>query len=239
MTDKNKFLITASVMLSLAGTGLAGEVADNSIKEPVNMIAEVRANMIYETKEWKELEEKWDSMDKVKVSDFQEISDKVKKEQEELQKTCNPLVKDGYLSSLSVKAIKLIYGENLRATLEKTVLLPTCYSPVPIYEWDLKGIDTRNELKKKLDLLEDCYKKQTIKKDVYETVKKDISNRLSLLHRADKYWEGKGEGNCEKHPKEVDLLLHFYDENTGGIKDGKDVFSDLIDASVYIIKLEN
>lgn len=239
MNDKNKFLITASVMLSLAGTGLAGEMTNTSIKEPVNIIAEVSANMIYETKEWKELEEKWDNMSNVKVSSFQEITDKVKKEEANIQEICNPLINGGYLSSVSVKAIKLIYGENLRSTLEKTVLLPCCYSPVPYNEWDLKGIDTRSELKKKLNLLEECYKKQTIKKEVYEAVKKDISSRLILLDKSDKYWEEKGEGNCEKHPREVDLLLHFYDRNIGGIKDGKDVRTDLIKASEYIIKLEN
>lgn len=70
-------------------------------------------------------------MDKLKVSSFGEISDKVKNEQEKLQDICNNLIKDGHLSSVTARAIKLIYGENLRSTLEKTVLLPTCYSPVP------------------------------------------------------------------------------------------------------------
>jgi len=113
-----------------------------------------------------------------------------------------------------------------------------CYKTVGPSEWDVTGIDNREQLNKKLALLEDSYKKGSIKKDIYDKVKADIGNRLDLLSKADTYWETIGEGKCEKHPKEVDVILHLYDRNVGKIKEGRDVSTELIKASEYIVKLE-
>lgn len=41
MTDKNKLLITASIMLSLAGTGYSHEIVKPSLTEPVEIAAEI------------------------------------------------------------------------------------------------------------------------------------------------------------------------------------------------------
>ena len=238
MNDTGKVIIGASIMLSLAGTGYFHPITTGNGKY-INTVAVAKTiDNIYETKAWKEIEVKWDKMNKIKVSDFQDITGVVKKEKQELEKLYEPLVKEGYLSPISADAISIVYCENLRSYLEGTVELPCCYEPVMVNQWELSGIDTRTDLKKKLELLEDCYKKETIKKDIYDKVKKDITKRLSLLDKADKYWENLGEGTCEKHPQETDVLLHLYDKNTGGIKDGKSVHLELIKASEYIVKLE-
>jgi hypothetical protein len=239
MSDKNKLLITTSVMLSLLGTGVSQIPSRPVMAQTMEMAASQKStDKIYETKNWKELQKKWDEMDKVKVSDFSGISEAVEKQQTVVASLCDGLINTGYLSEVSGQAITLVYGENLRSTLEQKVELPCCYDTVGPGPWELSGVDTREELKKKLSLLEEAYKNGSIAKEVYTDVKKDINNRLTLLDKADKYWQAKGEGKCDAHPEEVDLILHLYDQNVGGIKDGKDVSTSLIRASEYIVKLE-
>jgi hypothetical protein len=244
--DKTAKFITASLMVSFLGSGCdyakiapKPAVAQTGTQQTISKKDEITVDKIYETKEWKEIVIKWDEMSKVKAANFEEISKVVEREQKSMATLYESLIKGGYLSSVSAEAIKLIYGENLRSTLEKTVQLPCCYEPVAHYEWDCNGVDTREGLNKKLALLEELYKKGTVKKEILDNVKKEISDRLSLLDKADKYWQSAGEGKCEKHPEEVDVILHLYDRNVGGIKEGKDVGLDFIKASKYIVRLEH
>jgi hypothetical protein len=240
MTDKTGKFITASLMISLFGSGCeyAKIKPQAAAAQIVAKNEENTANKIYERKEWKEIVEKWDNMDRVKVKDFEEISRSIQKEQKSMSSLYDSLIKEGYLSKVSAEAINLIYGENLRRTLEGTVQLPTCYEPMMTYEWDCTGVDTREALNKKLYLVEDLYKKGTVKKDILDKAKKEIEERLTLLDKADKYWQSEGKGKSESHPKEVDVLLHLYDMNSGGIKEGKSVELELIKASEYIVELE-
>ncbi|MEQ8187516.1 MAG: hypothetical protein ABRQ39_06040 [Candidatus Eremiobacterota bacterium] len=234
MSDTNK-LITASVMFSLMATGSYGSPADRpAVAQIIARNDSVSTDKIYETEEWGKIVKKWDAMDLVKVKNFEEISNKVEEEKKNIGELYENLIKERYISEISAEAINLIYGENLRATLEGKVELPCCYEPMMIQEWDCTGVDTREELNKKLYLVEELYKKGTVKKEVLDKAKKDIEDRISLLDKADKYWQSKGKG----YEKEVDVILHLYDMNAGGIKDGKPVEKDIFKASEYIVKLE-
>lgn len=237
MTDKKDKFITASLMFSLLGTGCYASLADKpAAAQIIAKNEEISADKIYQTEEWAKIAKKWDSMDLIKVKNFEEISKTVEKEKKSMSDLYESLIKEGYLSKISAEAINLIYGENLRATLEGKVELPCCYEPMMEQEWDCTGADTRDALNKKLYLVEDLYKKGTVKKDILDKAKKDIETRLSLLDKADKYWQTEGE--CGEHQKEVDVILHLYDMNAGGIKDGKSVEKDIFKASGYIVKLE-
>jgi len=178
-------------------------------------------------------------METVSVKDFSEIPEKVKTEREDMDKYLTELVEAGYFSEISAEAINFIYGENLQSVMEKTVPLPTCYTAMPVKEWDCTGIDKRETIEKKLQVLEEIYGKDGIDEKTYTMAKEDIEGRLSLLAGADEYWKEKGEGTGEEHIKEIDVLLHLYDVNTGKIKEGSDVAIDLIIASEYIVVLEN
>ena len=236
MTDKTNKLITASIMFSLMVTGSYGSPADKpAVAQIIARNDSVSADKIYETEGWKEIVKKWDEMDLVKVKNFEDIYSTVEKEKKSMAGIYEKLIKERYLSQISAEAINLIYSENLRTTLEGKVELPCCYEPMMIQEWDCTGVDTREELNKKLYLVEELYKKGTVKKEVLDKAKKDIENRLSLLDKADKYWQSKGKG----HEKEIDVILHLYDMNAGGIKDGKPVEKDIFQASEYIVKLES
>ncbi|MEQ8172796.1 MAG: hypothetical protein ABRQ38_28185 [Candidatus Eremiobacterota bacterium] len=235
MTDKTNKLITASIMFSLMVTGSYGSPADKpAVAQIIARNESVSIDKIYETEEWGKIVKKWDEMDLVKVKNFEDISNKVEEEKKNIGELYKNLIKKGYLSEISAEALNLVYGENLRSTLEGKVELPCCYEPMMIQEWDCTGVDTREELNKKLYLVEELYKKGTVKKEVLDKAKKDIADRISLLDKADKYWQSKGKG----HEKEIDVILHLYDMNAGGIKDGKPVEKDIFKASEYIVKLE-
>ncbi len=236
MTDKTDKFITASIMFSLLATGCYASLADRpAVAQIIAKNNSISADKIYEREEWEEIVKKWDEMDKVKVTNFEDIYSVVEKEKKSMSGIYESLIKEGYLSKTSAEALNLVYGENLCATLEGKVELPCCYEPMMIQEWDCTGVDTRDELNKKLYLVEDLYKKGTVKKEVLDKAKKDITDRISLLDKADKYWQSKGKG----YDKEVDVILHLYDMNAGGIKDGKPVEKDIFKASEYIVKLES
>ncbi len=210
------------------------DTAGNNTGEDVKFLEN-----IYETKAWKEIEKKWGEMESVSVKNFNEIPEKVDSEMEEMDKYLAELVEAGYFSEVSADAINFIYGENLQSVMEKTVPLPTCYTAMPVKEWDCTGIDKRETIEKKLQVLEEIYGKDGIDEKTYLTAKRDIEGRLSLLSGADEYWKEKGEASCEEHLKETDVLLHLYDVNMGKIKEGNDITIDLIIASEYIVILEN
>ena len=195
--------------------------------------------VIEESEGWKELEEKWDNMKEVEVSNFGEISDKILEEKEDLQKSLDKLIDNRLITPVMAEAISYIYGENLRTILEATVELPCCYKPAYMPDWNPVGADSREQLEKKLALAEDLYKEGSMEKDIYIQVKTDIENRINLLDKADGYWKSKKEGSCENHPQEVEVILHLYDQNTGGIKEGnKSIKIDIIKAAEYIVELE-
>jgi len=237
MTDKTDKFITASLMFSLLGTGCYASLADKPAA--AQMIAQndsISADKIYETEGWEKIVNKWDEMDMVKVKNFEDIYSVVEKEKKSMSGIYESLIKEGYLSKTSAEALNLVYGENLATTLEGKVELPMCYEPVMLQEWDCTGVDTRDELNKKLYLVEELYKKETVKKEVLDKAKKDIEDRISLLDKAGKYWQSEGGG--KEHAEEIDVILHLYDMNAGGIKDGKPVEKDIFKASEYIVKLE-
>jgi len=248
MKSRKDFFVATSLAITLLGGGCntsdiktdpvaaqnEGTPAGNNTGEDVKILEN-----IYETEAWKEIEKKWGEMESVSVKNFNEIPEKVDSEMKEMDKYLNELVEAGYFSHISGEAINFIYGENLRSVMEKTVPLPTCYTAMPVKEWDCTGIDRRETIEKKLQVLEEIYGKDGIDEKTYLIAKKDIEGRLSLLAGADEYWKEKGEGTCEEHLKETDVLLHLYDVNMGKIKEGNDVGLDLIIASEYIVLLEN
>lgn len=237
MAKGTHLLIAASVMMTFLGSGYNPQ--EVNVKPVVAENDEYKNENVYETEAWEKVAERWNSTDKVTVEDFEQIYDIVKKEKEDMGKILETLVSDGYFSGITGDAINQIYGENLTVILESKVVLPCCYAPMPPPpEWDCRGIDTRDELNKKLDLVEGLYETGTVEKEVLDNAKKDILQRISLLDSADEYWQKKGEGTLEDHPYEIDLLLHLYDQNLGGIKEGADVQIDLIEASEYISELE-
>lgn len=241
MKEEAKIIIITSLMATFLGFGcnFQNVKASQTVAQGEEEVTEKGPETIYETSAWKEVENKWHNMDKVRVSDFGQVSEKVEKEKEAMGKYLDELVEDDYFSTVTGEAINYVYGENLRSSLEATVPLPCCYEPVASYEWDCTGIDTREGLKNKLALIEELYEKGTVEKEVLDKAKEGVVGRLELLEKADEYWEGKGDGSCEDHPEEVDILLHLYDINIGDIQGGKDVSPDLIIASEYIVELEN
>ncbi len=238
MTDRTDKLITASIMFSLLATGCYASLADKpAVAQIIAANEDISTDKIYETEEWGKIVKKWDKMSQVKVNNFDGIYNIVEKEKKSMSGIYENLIKEGYLSEVSAEALNLVYGENLATTLEGKVELPMCYEPVMMQEWDCTGADTRDELNKKLYLVEDLYKKDTVKKEVLDKAKKDIEDRLSLLDKADKYWNN--EEKDDVHSKKIDVILHLYDMNVGGIKDGKSVEKDIFKASEYIVKLES
>ena len=238
MKNTAKLIIASSLMASFLGLGcnssavnVENAVASNG--EELSNTKEKDENSI-----WEEVAEKWNSMDEVKVSEFDEVYDKVIEEKEDMSEILNQLIEKGNITPITGEAINYVYGENLKSSLESTVLLPCCYEPMPYSEWDCTGIDSREGLEKKLALLEELYEKETVEKEILDTAKIGLEQRLSLLDRADEYWSDKGEGKCKDHPGEVDILLHLYDQNIGDIQGGKDVSIDLLIASEHILELE-
>ena len=236
MKKRSEIIMAASVVITCMGVPY---ISLPALAAPVITQEVAQNESMYETESWKKVENRWDSMDKVKVENFGEISGAVSKEKEAMSKILDVLIIGAYISETEKEAINLIYGENLRGVLDGKVELPCCYAPIPPPpQWDCTGIDTREDLEKKLALVEELYNTGTVEKDVLDEAKKDIKNRLNLLDKADAYWQDKGEGTCRDHPAEVDIILHLYDRNTGGIKEGKPVKTDLIKASEHILKLE-
>lgn len=236
MKNREKIFISAMVMTCICG---GYTVLPALATSGATQLVAQKEDSLCETEEWQSVENKWNSQDKVEIESFEGIPEIVDREKQDMRDLLGGLVSKGYFSEITADAINMIYGENLRSLLEGKVILPCCYAPMPPPpEWDCRGVDTREELEKKLAIVEDLYGKGTVEKETLDLAKKDIQNRISLLDEADACWQGKGEGTYENHPEEVDLLLHFYDRNAGGIKDGKDVVSDLIKAAEYIVILE-
>ncbi len=94
----------------------------------------------------------------------------------------------------------------------------------------------REELEKKLALTEEIEAKGTIDKEIISKQKETLLEKLELLNMARDYRQAGGEtwGN----PPETGILLHLYEENMGGIKDGNRVQEDLIKAVAYVAELE-
>ena len=239
MKKSARVLVAASLMMTFLGFGCNSTQAEPvDGKETAPVVANNGGEVENSEEGWEEVEQKWNEMDKVKVSNFEEVSEEVKKQKEEMLDLFSPLIEKEEMSAVTAEAITAVYGENLRGSLESTVELPCCYEPMMVEEWDCSGIDTRDGLEKKLALIEELIEKGGSEKEALEASKKGIENRLDLLFAADKYWDEKGEGPCEEHPAEVDVLLHLYDINAGGIKEAKDVGPDLIKASECIVMLE-
>jgi len=245
MKNRTQIILATSLMATFLGLGCntsqAGTVDTQNNETPV-VVADGNETgeeeNILETESWQEVEEKWHGMDKVKVSSFEEVSEEVSVQKEDMNKIFKTLIDENYLSPVTADAINFVYGENLRYSLEATVDLPCCYEPIAHYEWEVTGIDTREGLENKLALIEELYEKEGAEKEALDAAKKGVEARLSLLDKADEYWKEKGEGPCEEHPKEVDVLLHFFDNNVGKIQENDEAGLDLIKASEFVVILE-
>jgi len=238
---KTQLFVVTSLMMTFLGFGCnttqveATPVTTQTEQGDNN---EIKRDELYTSEAWKQIEEKWENMGDIKVEEYGDIYDKVQEEREDLKVYLDELIDGGYFSSITADAISFIYGDNLRSSLEETVELPKCYKVALPPEWDCTGVDTREELNKKLALIEELYEKGSVEKEVLDDVKKDIEKRLDLLSKADKYWEEKGEGTCEYHPLEVDVLIYLYEQNIGDIRENEEGGIDLIKASEYIVILE-
>jgi len=94
----------------------------------------------------------------------------------------------------------------------------------------------REELEKKLALTEEIEAKGTVDKEIISKQKKTLLKKLELLNMARDY--RKAEGETAENLPENGILLHLYEENMGGIKDGNEVQEDLIKAVEYVAELE-
>jgi len=237
MKERAKILIATSLMLPFVGPIC---VPEKVAATPVTAQEETKkAETIFETEEWKEIREKWSEIEEVKVENFEEAGEKLSESKKGMDSLLNILVEEGYITGVTAAGISAIYCENLQITMDSMLPIPMCYSRPAPPEWDVTGIDTKEELEKKLALVEELYDKGTVEKTILDVAKKDIEKRLSLLDRADKYWTDLNEGTCKDHPGEVDVMIHLYELNTGNIKENKDREIDLIKASEYIVILEN
>ena len=94
------------------------------------------------------------------------------------------------------------------------------------------GTTDRKELEKKLALIEELEEKGFFTEEIMGEVKKKSLQKLEFLNKTHTYLQAE-----DKEP-ETTMMLQLYEQNTGGIKEGKKVEEDLIKAVEYIKKLE-
>ena len=254
---KTRLLIAVSIMIAFF-TGCFSSDNGNQ-KDPVPIVTqEPEAKEINDPeKACEELREDWQELKKVDFSVFyyedtkEEEADKIKELDREINSSLKGLEKSGFISSLEYDAVTFIYEKRFGSLVERAeaVDLPAsteeevimCYAagpPVPtsLPEWDYKFLTSKELVEKKLLLLEEIYGSGNIDGETFKKAKSDMEKRLSLLAKCDEYW--KDSGGCESHNGEVGILLELYENNTAGIKDGKEVDTELIKASEFIWGLE-